>query len=70
MKLGFRSFLFLGLGLTAAATYFLGVLPRQRASAGLEARAKEAGHPIVNIVLAGRAAAAGDLLLPANLQAI
>lgn len=70
MKPGFRSFLFLGLGLTAAAAYFLGVRPRQQASAVLEVRAKEAGHPIVNVVLAARAAAAGDLLLPANLQAL
>lgn len=70
MKPGFRSLLFVGLVVVAAATYFLGVLPRQRAYAGLEARAKESGHPIVNVILAGRAAAPGELLLPANLQAL
>jgi membrane fusion protein, multidrug efflux system len=71
MKSGPRSILFIGVGLAiAAAVFFLGVLPRLRAKAQLETRAKELGRPSVNIAVAQRAAAAGDLQLPASLQAL
>jgi RND family efflux transporter MFP subunit len=70
MKSSPRAILFIGLTLVAAAFYFLGVRPRLRASAELETRAKELGHPAVNVVIAQRAPAANDLLLPASLQAL
>ena len=70
MKIGIRSVLLVGCVLAAAAVYFLGVLPRQRAYAQLETQAKEIGHPVVNVVLAQRAAATGELQLPASLQAL
>ncbi len=70
MKIGIRSVLLVGCVLAGVAVYFLGVLPRQRAYAQLETQAKEIGHPVVNVVLAQRAAATGELQLPASLQAL
>ena len=71
MKSGSRFLLFIGLGLGLAAVFvFLGVLPRLRAGALLETRAKELGHPAVNIAVAQRAAAVAELQLPASLQAL
>jgi len=70
MKSRSRFPLFVGLGLAALAFYFLGVRPRLRANAELEARAKELGHPAVNVVVVQRAQAANDLRLPASLQAL
>ena len=71
MKSGSRSLWFIGLALVLAAAFFLlGVLPRVRANARLEARAQELGHPTVNIAVARRASSTGELLLPASLQAL
>jgi RND family efflux transporter MFP subunit len=70
MKFSPRSIIYIGLGLIAAAFYFLGVRPRLQASAQLESRAKAFGHPTVNVVVAQRAPAANDLQLPASLQAL
>jgi RND family efflux transporter MFP subunit len=70
MKSRSRTLLFISLGLFAAMFYFLGVRPRLQANAALEARAKELGHPAVNVVVAQRAPAANELQLPASLQAL
>ena len=72
MKSGSRFFVVVGLGLgvVAAAVLLLGVLPRMRANAELETRAKTLGHPAVNIAVAQHAAATVDFQLPASLQAL
>ena len=53
----------------AALVYFLGVRPRQQASAAAAAIAGESEHPAVNVFIARRQTAARELVLPGALQA-
>ncbi len=64
-----RSLVLLLLLVAAAAVYFLGIRPRQEAGAAAAARARDAGRPSVGVLIAARATAARDLVLPATLQA-
>jgi RND family efflux transporter MFP subunit len=53
----------------AAAVYFLGIRPRQRSEADAAGLARAAGQPSVNVIIAARATAVRELVLPAALQA-
>jgi membrane fusion protein (multidrug efflux system) len=53
----------------AAAIYLLGIRPRQEAGAAAAGRARDAGRPSVNVIVATRATALRELLLPATLRA-
>jgi len=64
-----RSIVILLLAAAAAAVYFLGIRPRQRAEADAAGRAREAGLPSVNVIVAARATAYRELTLPGALQA-
>lgn len=52
-----------------AAIYFLGVRPRQRAEAATELQVRSAARPTVGVVVARRASASRELILPGALQA-
>jgi membrane fusion protein (multidrug efflux system) len=52
------------------AVYFLGVRPRLRASADLDARATAVGRPSVNVVVARHSPEANEVLLPASLESL
>lgn len=67
MKSASRFFLILIVAVIAVAVYFLGVRPRQHATAALEARG--GGLPSVTITTARRSPAANVLMLPASLRA-
>jgi len=69
MKSSFRFLLIIVL-VGGLAVYFLGVRPRLRAAAELDARAAALGRPPVNVVVARHSPEANEILLPASLESL
>jgi RND family efflux transporter MFP subunit len=63
-------FLLIAILAAGFAVYFLGVRPRLRAAAELDARAAAVGRPPVNVVVARHSPEANEVLLPASLESL
>jgi RND family efflux transporter MFP subunit len=59
----------IAIAILAVVIYFIGIRPRQRATADLDERARALGHPPVNVVIAQHSPNANEIVLPASLQA-